>query len=131
MPNLHDTLHPHDTLLGRCFVAYVEAFAAAMTSEGVAPAAQLHRTGIAAVLDHLAAEIAVMQQRAAGLTVHQVITIFRLEAAGQPSGLRLKHLATEIAVMQQQAPDLTAHQIIAVNRLAPFVKPAGREQENA
>lgn len=66
----------NNTLLGRCTVAYDEAFEV--------PGSR--RAGVAAVLDHLAAEIAVMMERAPNLTPHQIITILRLEAAGELAG---------------------------------------------
>ena len=62
----------NNTLLGRCTVAYDEA---------IVPGSR--RAGVAAVLDHLAAEIAVMMERAPNLTPHQIITILRLESAGE------------------------------------------------
>jgi ribosomal protein S18 acetylase RimI-like enzyme len=58
-----------NTLLGRCTVAYAEAFEAAITSQAVAP--QSRRAGVAAVLEHLAAELLVMNQRNERLSVHE------------------------------------------------------------
>jgi hypothetical protein len=74
----------NNTLLGRCTVAYVEGFDGEITSSIPQPKAR--RAGVAAVLDHLAAEIAVMVERAPNLTAHQLITILRLEAAGELGG---------------------------------------------
>ena len=74
----------NNTLLGRCTVAYVEGFDSELTSSISQP--QSRRAGVAAVLDHLAAEIAVMLERAPNLTAHQIITILRLEAAGELGG---------------------------------------------
>ncbi len=69
-----------NTLLGRCMVAYIESFDCSIS--------QPHRrcTGIASVLDQLAAEIAVMLERNPSLTPHQLITILRMEAAGELGG---------------------------------------------
>lgn len=73
-----------NTLLGRCTVAYSEAFEAAITSQAVAP--QSRRAGVAAVLEHLAAELLVMNQRNERLSVHEVARILTLEAAGELAG---------------------------------------------
>lgn len=75
---------PENTLLGRCLVAYSEAFEAAITSQAVAP--QSRRQGIAAVLEHLAAELVVMNQREPQLTVHELARRLTLEAAGELAG---------------------------------------------
>lgn len=73
-----------NTLLGRCTVAYAEAFEAAITSQAIAP--QSRRAGVAAVLEHLAAELLVMNQRNDRLSVHEVARILTLEAAGELAG---------------------------------------------
>lgn len=75
---------PDNTLLGRCTVAYVEGFDNELTSSISQP--QARRTGVASLLDHLAAEIAVMLERNPNLTPHQLITILRMEAAGELAG---------------------------------------------
>jgi hypothetical protein len=75
---------PENTLLGRCLVAYEEAFEEAITSQTVNPMSR--RAGIAAVLEHLAAEIIVLHQRDDRLTVHQLVHILTLEAAGELAG---------------------------------------------
>jgi hypothetical protein len=51
---------PDNTLLGRCTVAYEEAFNDALQAWPDAPA---RRRGVAAVIEHLAAELLVMHQR--------------------------------------------------------------------
>lgn len=78
------TMNTDNTLLGRCTVAYSEAFEAAITSQAVAP--QSRRAGVAAVLEHLAAELLVMNQRNERLSVHEVTRILTLEAAGELAG---------------------------------------------
>lgn len=75
---------PDNTLLDRCTVAYVEGFNGELTSYISNP--QARRTGVASVLEHLAAEIAVMIERAPNLTPHQLITILSMEAAGELAG---------------------------------------------
>ena len=45
------------TLVGRCLVAYIDAFEEAITSAAVAPNSR--RAGIRAVIEHLAAELTV------------------------------------------------------------------------
>lgn len=77
-------MNPDNTLLGRCTVAYAEAFEEAITSQAVAP--QSRRAGVAAVLEHLAAELLVMNQRNERLSVHEVARILTLEAAGELAG---------------------------------------------
>lgn len=72
-----------NTLLGRCIVAYSEAFEAAITSQSVAP--QSRRAGVAAVLAHLAAELLVLNQHDR-LSVHEITRMLRLEAAGELAG---------------------------------------------
>ncbi len=69
----------NNTLLGRCLVAYSEAFEAAITSEAVAP--QSRRAGVAAVLAHLAAELLVMNQQTERLTVHELARLLCEEAS--------------------------------------------------
>lgn len=73
-----------NTLLGRCTVAYSEAFEAAITSQAIAP--QSRRAGVAAVLEHLAAELLVLNSRNERLSVHEVARMLRLEAAGELAG---------------------------------------------
>ena len=72
------TMNPDDTLLGRCRVALGEAMlrGAALTREQKAGA----RRGTAAVLEHLAAELLVMNQRSERLSVHEVARLL-VEAA--------------------------------------------------
>jgi len=75
---------PENTLLGRCTALYVEAFVddrPVSISE-----AQARRMCVAVVFDQLAAEIAVMLERNPNLTPHQLITILRMEAAGELAG---------------------------------------------
>lgn len=73
-----------NTLLGRCLVAYEEAFEEAITSQTVNPMSR--RRGVASVLEHLAAEIIVMHQREPRLTVHELARRLTLEAAGELAG---------------------------------------------
>jgi len=79
-----------NTLLDRCNVAYVKGRSAAafiqLANGDLPPSERTRRAGVAAVLDHLAAEIAVMLKRAPNLTAHQLITILRMEAAGELAG---------------------------------------------
>jgi hypothetical protein len=83
---------PYDnTLLGRCLVAYEEAFEEAIIrlrghwpSQEVQPMSR--RRGVAAVLDHLAAELVLMTQRDPRLTVHELARRLTLEAAGELAG---------------------------------------------
>ena len=77
-------MNPDNTLLGRCTVAYSEAFEAAITSQAIAP--QSRRAGVAAVLEHLAAELLVLNSRNDRLSVHEVARMLRLEAAGELAG---------------------------------------------
>jgi hypothetical protein len=59
---------PDNTLLGRCAVAYEEAFNDALQAW---PDASARRRGVAAVIEHLAAELLVMHQRNEGqLSAH-------------------------------------------------------------
>lgn len=73
-----------NTLLGRCTVALEEALAPSvpLTREQSTAA----RRGVAAVLEHLAAEIIVMHQREPRLTVHELARRLTLEAAGELAG---------------------------------------------
>lgn len=73
-----------NTLLGRCTVAFSEALlpGTPLTREQAAGA----RRGTAAVLEHLAAELLVMNQRNERLSVHEVARILTLEAAGELAG---------------------------------------------
>jgi hypothetical protein len=66
----------NDSLLDRCAAAYEDAILSQYN----------HRQAIAAVLEHVAAEMVVMNQRDAQLTVHQVVQYLRLEAAGELAG---------------------------------------------
>ena len=70
----------NDTLLDRCAAAYEDAILSQYN----------HRQAIAAVLEHVAAEMVVMNQRDARLTVHQVVQRLRLEAAGELAGWEVK-----------------------------------------
>ena len=59
---------PDNTLLCRCTVAYEEAFNDALQAW---PDASARRRGVAAVIEHLAAELLVMHQRNEGrLSAH-------------------------------------------------------------
>jgi hypothetical protein len=59
---------PENTLLGRCTVAYEEAFNDALQAW---PDASARRRGVAAVIEHLAAELLVIHQRNEGrLSAH-------------------------------------------------------------
>jgi len=73
-----------NTLLGRCTVALKEALAPSvpLTIEQSAAA----RRGVAAVLEHLAAEMLVLNQRNDRLTVHELARTLTLEAAGELAG---------------------------------------------
>lgn len=73
-----------NTLLGRCTVAYSEAFEAAITSQAIAT--DWCCAGVAAVLEHLAAELLVLNSRNERLSVHEVARMLRLEAAGELAG---------------------------------------------
>jgi hypothetical protein len=64
-----------NTLLGRCTVAYSEAFEAEITSQAISP--QSRRAGVAAVFAHLAGELLVMNQQNERLTVHQMALILK------------------------------------------------------
>ena len=57
----------NDILLDRCAAAYEDAILSQYN----------HRRAIAAVLEHVAAELVVMNQRDARLTVHQVVQRLR------------------------------------------------------
>jgi hypothetical protein len=69
-----------NTLLGRCLVAYEEAFEEAITSQAVNPMSR--RAGVAAVLEHLAAELTWLNQQNPCLTVHELARILIQEADG-------------------------------------------------
>ena len=71
------TLTPmDDTLLTRCLVAYEEAFQEAIPSQAVNPTSR--RRGLAAVIEHLAAELLVMHQRNQGrLSAHDAAMLLR------------------------------------------------------
>ena len=81
------TTYPHhvmtfdNTLLGRCLVVYEEAFEEAITSQAANPMSR--RNGVAAVLEHLAAELVVMNQRDPQMTVHELARRLTLESAGE------------------------------------------------
>ena len=79
-----------NTLLGRCIAAYDDGRCAAgliqLATGDLPPNERTRRTGVASVLDQLAAEIAVMLERNPNLTPHQLITILRMEAAGELAG---------------------------------------------
>ena len=64
-----------DTLLGRCTVAYEEAFNDALQAW---PDASARRRGVRAVIEHLAAELVVMHQRNEGrLSAHDAARLLR------------------------------------------------------
>jgi hypothetical protein len=66
---------PDNTLLGRCTVAYEEAFNDALQAW---PDASARRRGVAAVIEHLAAELLVMHQRNEGrLSAHDAARLLR------------------------------------------------------
>jgi hypothetical protein len=66
---------PDNTLLGRCTVAYEEAFNDALQAW---PDASARRHGVAAVIEHLAAELLVMHQRNEGrLSAHDAARMLR------------------------------------------------------
>jgi hypothetical protein len=66
---------PENTLLGRCTVAYEEAFNTEITSTICQPSSR--RAGVRAVLKHLAAELVVMNQRSPRLSVHELARILQ------------------------------------------------------
>jgi hypothetical protein len=66
---------PENTLLGRCTVAYAEAWNERIKTLGPAGRTEwpddAQRTGVRAVIEHLAAELVVMHQRNEGrLSAH-------------------------------------------------------------
>jgi hypothetical protein len=66
-----------DTLLGRCTVAYEEAFNDALQAW---PDVSARRRGVAAVIEHLAAELLVMHQRNEGrLSAHDAAQLLLLD----------------------------------------------------
>jgi hypothetical protein len=66
---------PENTLLGRCTVAYEEAFNDALQAW---PDASARRRGVAAVIEHLAAELLAMHQRNEGrLSAHDAARMLR------------------------------------------------------
>lgn len=75
---------PDNTLLGRCLVAYEEAFEEAITSQAINPMSRC--CGVASVLEHLAAEMVWLNQKNPSLTVHELARILTLEAAGELAG---------------------------------------------
>lgn len=72
-------MNPDNTLLGRCTVAYEEAVQSLTYPPHTMRA---RRTGVAAVLDHLAAEMLVMYERDERLSVHEMARLLRKAAAG-------------------------------------------------
>jgi hypothetical protein len=66
-----------NTLLGRCTVAYVEAFEQAISSW---PDSSARRRGTAAVLNHLSYELVELSQRRPGMDVHSLALLLRQEA---------------------------------------------------
>lgn len=83
-------MNPNNTLLGRCTVAYAEAWNERFKTMGPAGKVEwpddAQRQGVAAVLEHLAAELLVMNQRNERLTVHEAARMLTLEAAGELAG---------------------------------------------
>jgi|LauGreDrversion4_2_1035121.scaffolds.fasta_scaffold76615_7 hypothetical protein len=75
---------PDNTLLGRCTVALTEALMGDLppTTEQKAGA----RRGVAAVLEHLAAEMVWLNQKNPSLTVHELARTLTLESAGELAG---------------------------------------------
>ena len=67
-----------NTLLGRCTLAFQEAIAAA---DYPLHTTRTQRAGIAAVLEHLAAELVWLNQTDQNLTVHELGRLL-IEAAG-------------------------------------------------
>jgi len=65
------------TLLGRCTVAYTEAV---NSLDYPYHTTRSRRRGVAAVLEHLAAELLVLNQRNERLTVHELSRLLRQEA---------------------------------------------------
>jgi hypothetical protein len=74
-----------DTLISRCTVAYEEAaypYGSPLLPE------RLMRAGVAAVIEHLAAELLVMHQRNQGrLSAHDAAMLLREQALQKPSPL--------------------------------------------
>lgn len=73
-------MNPDNTLLGRCTVAYSEAVEAIDYPQHTT---RVRRAGVAAVLEHLAAELLVLNQRNERISIHEVARMLRLEAAGE------------------------------------------------
>ena len=69
-----------DTLLNRCTVALEEAINA---SDYPAHTTRTRRASVAAVLEHLAAELVVMNQRNERLSVHEVARILSAAATSK------------------------------------------------
>lgn len=69
-----------NTLLGRCTVALEEAINA---SDYPAHTTRTRRAGVAAVLEHLAAELLVLNQRNDRLTVHELSRLLLAAAQGE------------------------------------------------
>ena len=73
-----------NTLLGRCTVAYAEAWNERMKTLGPAGKTDwpdhAQRRGVAAVLEHLAAELTALNQRNERLTVHELSRLLSTEA---------------------------------------------------
>lgn len=74
---------PDNILLGRCLVAYEEAFEQEISNW---PDSSARRRGVASVLEHLAAEMVWLNQKNPSLTVHELARILTLEAAGELAG---------------------------------------------
>ena len=69
---------PKNTLVGRCTMAYVDSFDAALATW---PDASARERGIAAVIEHLAAELVVMNQQHDGqLSAHEAVRLLLQEA---------------------------------------------------
>ena len=81
---------PDKTLLGRCIAAYDDGRSLSaviqLATGDLPPNERTRRVGVACVLEQLAAEIAVKLERNPNLTPHQLITILRMEAAGELAG---------------------------------------------
>ena len=71
------TMPPDNTLLGRCTVAYTEAV---NSLDYPHHTTRSRRCGVAAVLEHLAAELLMLNQRNERLTVHELSRLLRQEA---------------------------------------------------
>jgi len=72
-----------NTMLGRCTVAFQEAVD---SIDYPLHTTRTQRAGVAAVLEHLAAEMVWLNQQQPSLTVHELARILTLEAAGELAG---------------------------------------------